>query len=190
MTSGSKYFGDGGITYALLMANGRGPDFGRKDVNDHKATAEKLIVHVPTRNFFNTLDFGVLLYQDKLENRDRESIYGFETRIEKGRFGFLGEFAHADIKYENGLRKYFRQGFYLQPWLRVARQINAVYRYDTLNFDSRLRHPRDASRHTFGLNFRPRPQVSLKLEFNRNSPADTLRLPFNGVGASVTLFFQ
>ena len=73
MTHGSKYFGAGGVTYALLMGNGRGPDLGRQDVNDHKATGEKLLVHVPSRNFFKVLDLGVLLYQDKLENRDRPS---------------------------------------------------------------------------------------------------------------------
>ena len=190
MTHGSQYIGDGGVTYAVMMGNGRGPDLGRSDVNDHKATGEKLLVHLPSENFFNVLDFGILLYQDKHENRDRESVYGFETRIEKGD---LGSWVNSPMPISTritGLVNSFAEGFYLQPWVRVARRFHVVYRYDTLNFDNRISHSRDLSRHTFGLNFRPRPQVSLKLEFNRDSPESAFRPAFSGVAAAVTLFFQ
>jgi len=190
MTHGSKYYRDGGITYALLMGNGRGPNQGHEDVNDHKATGAKLLVHIPNGNFFRVLDLGILQYRDKLENRDRESIHGLEARAEKGRLSFVGEYARANIKHDNGPRKFFREGFYLQPWVRVARRLSVVYRYDSLDLDSRFARLQDASRHTIGLNYRPRPQVSLKLDFNRDALAGTSQPPFHGVAAGIALFFQ
>lgn len=189
MVHGSKYFEDGGMTYSLFAGNGRGPDLGRSDVNDHKATGGKFVAHVPNRRFFDTLDLGVIWYRDKLANRDRESIYGFESRIEKGRLGFLGEFAHGDINLDGGPRRFFREGYYLQPSLRLGGPLRFVYRYDTFNADSRLADGA-TDRHSIGLNFRPRPTVSLKLEFNRYRPEARERATSHGVAAGVAFFFQ
>lgn len=189
MVHGSRYFADGGLDYTWYAGNGRGPNPGRTDADDHKATGGNFVVHVPTRHFFQTFDLGVQWYSDKLSGEEREGIYGFESKIEKGPLGFLGEFAHANIGAAHRSRKLFREGYYLQPWWRVGRRTHLVYRYDLLNFDSRTVHSTDFHRHTVGVNFRPVPTVSLKLEFNRYRPEGGPG-GYRGVAAGLAFFFQ
>ena len=190
MVHGSKYFESGGFDYSFYVGNGRGPDPGRKDFDDHKATGGTFLVHVPNRNFFETLDVGVQWYRDKLNPLERENIYGFETRMEKGSHGFLGEFAHANIGRNDGPSSFFREGFYLQPWYRLSPKVRLFYRYDKLNFDSRFSHGNDASRHTTGINVRPIPSVSLKLELHRSRSDNQAISGFYGLAAGVALFLQ
>ncbi len=187
---GSKYLGEAGFSYALFGGNGRGPDQGRSDVDDHKATGGKFLFHAPTGGVFDVFDAGMISYRDKLSSGERERIYGFESRIEKGRLGFLGEFAHADISPSQSGRAFFREGFYLQPWVRVSRRAHLVYRYDTLNFDSLRPHSRNARQHLFGVNYRPIPTLSLKLEFQRQRSRGRQGSAYNGFAAGAAFFFE
>ena len=190
MIHGSRYRGEAGVDYTFYVGNGRGADPGRQDSNDHKASGGTFLVHVPHRQLFDTLDLGLQWYRDKLAGGERERIYGFESRIEEGRAGFLAEFAHADIGPSAGSRRWFREGYYLQPSFRVTPRTHLLYRYDRLNYDSRLSHSRDLSRHTVGLNFRPVPTISLKLEFQRYLPEDRNRERYSGLAAGIAFFFQ
>jgi len=189
MAHGSRYFSRGGLDYTIYAGNGRGVDQGRQDINENKAIGGSFVYHVPTQEKFDTVDLGMQWYRDTLANRDREKIYGFEAKIEKGRLGFLGELAHATLGPSGGARRLFREGYYLQPSLRLSRKAHLVYRYDLLNYDSRLSDARDLRRHTFGFGYRPTPTVSLKLEFNHYKPEQRPGT-YTGLAAGLSFFFQ
>jgi hypothetical protein len=189
MLHGSKYFGDGGFDYTLYAGNGRSFDTDPTETGGRHAVGGTFLLHVPTRHVFETFDLGVQRYGDRFLEGDRQRIYGFESKIEKGRMGFLGEFGHANVVQGGGERRYFREGYYLQPWFHIAPKIHLVYRYDRLNFDSRSPHESVVERHTAGATYRPVPVISFKLELHRYQANESVRRPHTGLAAGVAFFF-
>src|SRR5260370_14454305 len=134
----------------------------------HDALGGTFLMHIPTGHFFKIFDAGVQLYQDKPGSGLRQHIVGFQNQIQKGPFEFIGEMAHANIGFAGSSRQIFREGYYLQPSWRVAKGVHLYYRYDWMKFDSSdPLHP-FADEHTAGINFRPVPTLSLKLEWKKS----------------------
>jgi hypothetical protein len=190
MVHGSHYFENGGFDYSVYAGNGSGFQDSQVQQDGRGAMGGTFLTHIPTGHFFTVFDAGFQFYRDKPAPGDRQQIYGFESHIEKGAFQFLGETAHANIGPQNGSRRLFREGYYLQPAWRLHKSIYAYYRYDWLKFDSRdSAHP-FTDENTVGLNFRPIPTVSLKLEWNSSRPAGSLGPANQGFGTGVAFFFQ
>lgn len=191
MVQGSHYFERGGFDYSLY--GGKAANFEQpEDVpqNGYGALGGTFVVHVPARPFLDALDAGVHLYRDQPSGGMRQRILGFQNRIAKGRFEFLGEMARARVRSLGDGTQLFRQGYYLQPSWRLTNQLNLYYRYDWLKFDSTdLVHPL-AQQNTAGVNFRPIPQVSLKFEWNQLLSPGLFSGSGQGLGAGLALFFQ
>jgi hypothetical protein len=181
MIHGSKYFEDNGFTYSVYAGQGR--EFLDSHHNSRNAAGASFLAHLPSRRWLKTFDIGVHHYRDRID-QGRRTIWGFESHIERDRFGLLSEFAHSRIG--SGSGRDLVQGYYLQPSVRMAGQLYGVYRYDRL-------HPgggeTKVERHTFGVLYRPLPAVALKLEWNRypSEPASPAR---NGLAAGVSIFVR
>lgn len=190
MAHGSHYFEKGGFDYSVYA--GAGFDFRDPQVQQdgRGAMGGTFLAHVPTGRIFDVFDAGVQYYRDKPAPGDRQQIYGFENRIEKGPFEFLGEMAHASIGPQNGTRRLFRQGYYLEPAWRLRKRYHAYYRYDWLKLDSRDITRPFTDEHTLGLNFRPVPTLSLKLEWNSARPVGSFGPFAQGFGTGIAFFFQ
>lgn len=128
MLQGSHYFEDGGFDYSVYA--GKGTNFEQpEDVpqSGYGARGGTFLVHIPSRHFFDVLDAGVQLYQDRPSAGMRQRILGYQSRIAKGKFEFLSEMARARVRSLGDEKQFFRQGYYLQPSWRAARQVNLYY---------------------------------------------------------------
>ena len=214
MIHGSTYFENSGISYTLYSGGGL---FGGQGFDSHnqlhsdagsssgseatttessapelkhsRAIGGTFIYHFPSHQFFQTLDFGVHRLQISYAEGNRQSIYGFESHVEKERLSFLGEYAHASANAADGSRYYFREGYYLQPSLRITPKLFGVYRFDWINADSRSETFSNVKRHTTGLTFRPIPAVSLKLEYVRHRFGGSESRAHDGLSAGVVYYF-
>jgi hypothetical protein len=191
MAHGSRYFENGGFDYSIYAGKGTNFEQPEEAPQDGRgAVGGTFLVHLPVSHFFRAFDTGIHLYRDKPGLGLHQQIYGFENRIEKGAFEFLGELAHSDVRSSTGKRRLFREGYYLQPAWRVSKGLHVYYRYDWLKFDSTdTLHP-FTDENTAGINFRPIPSLSLKLEWNELRAAGSLSEPKQGFGAGLGFFFQ
>ena len=194
MLHGDKYFEDGGFSYQIYGGVTQEPEvFDPESVNTRIDLAwsvgGKLVAHIPTRHFLDALDIGYHRLEQRFSDRD-ESLDGAELRIEKDRIRLLGEFAHALATPSNGQARFFRQGFYLQPSYRIARQVFVVAQYGWLNSDSRISRRSGLARQTVGVTYRPQPSISLKVELDRYQ-AQRGQLPaYYGVTVGAVYFFH
>jgi hypothetical protein len=191
MLHGSHYFEEGGFEYSLYT--GKAIRFGTPEDqrNDGRgALGGTFLVHIPSKQFFRTLDAGVQLYRDKPGPGLRQNILGWQTQIEKGRFELIGELASGNVRSARGERILFRDGYYLQPAWFLYRGLHLYYRYDWLKFDSRDANHPFADENTVGLNYRPAPSLSLKLEWNTARPNGSESFLHQGFGAGLAYFFQ
>jgi hypothetical protein len=213
MGHGNKLFDDGGFGYTVyggvtprapvpeipkVGGEGEGGD-GEED--HHTTTAQEFeagrarsvggtfLAHVPNGHNINVLDLGFQYLYQAYSNHLGARIYGFETRIEKGRGALLGEFAHSSILEESGERLYMKQGLYVQPSYRVLRNLFGVYRYDVLNLDSRNTERGTLTRHTAGVTWRPIANLSLKAEYNRFEFTRGDHPTYSGASAGVVYYF-
>jgi hypothetical protein len=191
---GDKYWGDGGVSY---MAYGGVDQLSEFQESAHIVQTErswvaggKLILHVPSRQFFRKFDVAVhRLHRTGADARPDE-FYGVELQLSKSRFEVLGEFAHGSMNFVNGVRGYIRQGYYIQPSYRITPKLFGVVRYDRLDRDSRFADQSSLARQLAGLTYRPIPAISLKAEVNRYQP-QLARVPsYYGVTTSLVWFFN
>ncbi len=187
-----------GISYALYGGNGGDGDLRELDANEHKAIGGRLTLRLAGRNrpeWLETLDFSVSAYVGDDDDGRNQSIVGLDTQVRIGRVELLGELAHGNQPsyLRRSLRRAWHRdgeslGFYVQPSYRIAPQWHLFYRFDYLELDDRGVTPFDESRHTLGINFRPRPNISLKLELFHSEP-EHKGSDFNGVASSVVFNF-
>jgi len=147
------------------------------------------VAHLPTAHNFNVMDFGAQYLDQKFSNGKAARIYGFESRVEKGRMALLAEFAHGSVLGENGGRLYMKQGLYVQPSYRLLRNLFGVYRFDVLTIDSRNTDRGALTRHTAGLTYRPIANLSLKSEYNRFEFTQGEHPTYSGASAGVVYYF-
>lgn len=209
MAHGSKLFDDGGFSYTVYggvtprapMAEMPSAE-GDSEEGDHgdtpapefeqgraRSAGGTFLVHLPTGHHFKVFDVGAQYLHQTYSNLKRANMYGFESRIEKWRFALLSEFAHASILEESGERMYLKRGLYVQPSLRVARNLFAVYRFDVLTADSRDTEHGALTRQTVGMTYRPIANLSLKAEYNRFEFTQGEHPVYSGASAGVVYYF-
>lgn len=183
-----------GVGYNLYVANNQVPDDGRRDQLDEKALGGKLQFQFPVAGRLKKLDVAADVYRGRLTNarvtQASDTIWGLDTQIEIDRFYFLGEYARGDSL---GVTRF---GYYLQPAVRLGSELIAFYRNERVDDPQPVRGGTIGIRHLTGVNFRPVPPVSLKLEYFRTlprlrafSPSDPRNKPSNGVATSAVFFF-
>jgi hypothetical protein len=171
LVKGDKYLEFGGFSYQLYGGVGQQtvyrPDGTGTFLARDPIMGGKFVFHAPCGHWLDACDVGIHLARVFLPGGHVNNLYGGEARLEKGRVGFLSEFAHAYMGVPNGGPAYNRQGFYVQGAYRLARTVWVVARFDRANLDSRFDGPNDIRRRLLGLVFRPVPDLSLKFEANQ-----------------------
>ncbi len=168
-----------GSTVNLYVGNGQSPDSSRTDDNVNKATGGNLRVHLD--RVFSCLrkaDVGVGHYSEFSPSAGGTvDVTGVDLQLSTRRFELLAEgaFTHSGNS---------REGFYLQPSTVLSGELRSFYRYDS--YDSGISR---LTRHTVGLNYRPMPQVTVKLEGNHNRDSALQAEEYLGLATSVALFF-
>ena len=187
-----------GISYALYGGNGGDGELRALDANEHKAIGGRITLRLAGSKkpvWLETLDFSVSAYAGDDDDGRNQSIVGIDTQIRVGRLELLGELARSNQP--SNLRRSVLHpwrrdgeslGFYVQPSYRITPQWHMFYRYDYLNLDNSGVTPFDETRHTLGVNYRPRPNISLKLELFHSEP-EIKGGDFNGVASSVVFNF-
>ncbi len=176
MGYGTWYWGDFGLTYNAYVGNGESDIFTKHDDNEGKAVGGRVTFHVPSGGRLDKFDLGLSGYHESPTGTERTQTWGFDARIRKDRFELLTEFARRESDGD-------RTGLYFQPSYRFSDKWAMFYRYDLLDDDE----TGEQQEHTLGVNYRPIPEVSFKLEYfhaNRSTDEDS-----SGVAASVAVSF-
>lgn len=187
-----------GLSYALYIGNGGDTDESGLDRNDDKTVGGRLTLRLAGKNkpaWLDTLDFSVSGFLGEDDHGRSESVIGSDMQIRLGRFELQAEIAHSDEpRYEAGVfRRRFDHpgeslGYYVQTAYRVSPQLHLFYRYDNLDLDDKRPTPWDEERHTIGINYRPKPNISLKLELFQDEPEGP-NDNYAGVASSVVFNF-
>jgi hypothetical protein len=191
---GDKYFGEGGVSYVVYGGVDQQSQFLESEqiVQTERArtVGGKLTFHLPSHQFFRTLDIAAHRLRRVGQDGKPDETYGVELHLNKGRLEVLGEFAHSSLDLVNDVRSYIRQGYYIQPSYRITPKLFAVVRYDRLNRDSRYVDQSGLAKQSAGLTYRPTPVISLKIEGDRYQPRAGRMPAYYGVTTSVVWFFH
>ncbi|MDH5526183.1 MAG: hypothetical protein OEY97_02605 [Nitrospirota bacterium] len=190
MLHGATYVGKVGATYSTWVTNG--DSHAATDTSDHKGGGGKLTLNLgglfSTTGRLDLSFFGHHTLRDypppaPLTPTQPVDITGLELQINTRLLELLAEYVHQDGA--SG-----PEGFYVQPAVRVSKGVRLFYRYEGL--DRGLVTGTDGGmpiRHTGGINWRPQPNMTVKLEGNNTRydvPAGTT---VQQLLASVALFF-
>lgn len=189
---------DRGLSYALFAGGGANTALMELEQNDNLAAGGRLTFRLAGRDgpaWLDTLDFSLSALASENDFDRGELIFGLDSQIRLGRLEILAEFARGSLpRVDNSLRSRLNQedgdtvGAYVQAAYRLTDRWHGFYRYDYLDFNDGIPTPRDETRHTVGANFRPRPNVSLKLELFHSQPENP-RDSYDGMAASVVFNF-
>ncbi len=182
-----------GISYVAYLGNGGDTDISEIDTNENKAVGGRLTAHLAGGKRIDTFDLSMSGYSGRDENDEHEDIFGFDAQIRIGKFELLSEFAFGNQFVEapassGGLMaRSDTEGYYVQAAYRVAPKWHTFYRFDELELlsgDGDF----DSEQHTLGVNFRPQPNLSLKLELF-HAIFEGRDDSFNGLATSVVYNF-
>ncbi|RMF77825.1 MAG: hypothetical protein D6739_12400, partial [Nitrospirae bacterium] len=155
------------------------PNSSKEDDNQGKAVGGHLTLHFGhLLEGVSRLDVGAGGYSENAPSVGGQfDVWGVDTQVNAGRFELLAEYAKrtSDVSAE---------GLYVQPSVRVWGEVRCFYRYGYLDPSDGPKH----ERHTLGVNYRPRPNISLKVEGNTNDFSDDTA-SFEELAASVAIFF-
>jgi len=167
-------------TLDLYVGNGESINSSKVDDNENKAVGGRLNLHLDGDfSAIQRFDIGLSYHNEKPASSSQDiAISGFEAQINSGDFELLMEWARRERNSDN------KMGYYLQPSIKFAPALRGFYRFDYFNDNSSKN-----IRNTLGLNYRPVPPVSLKLEFNQNHMSPTVTDSYYGIATSVAVFF-
>lgn len=181
MVYGKLFQGGLGETYHLYYGNGQTDNAPGQDNNANKALGGHVSLHLGgLSGVFTRFDVGGGAYSEVQGTgaaRDAVDVWGADTQIDTPRYELLAEYANRQSDQP-------AEGFYVQPSALLFGEVRGFYRYDYLDDGS---NPQ--TRHTLGLNYRPMPNLSLKMEGNTNDFAHPGERSYNQFAASAALFF-
>jgi len=180
-----------GVAYSLYAANNDFEGNSQSDLRNGKAWGGRMQLKFPTGGALKRLDVAADIYQGHTgvagEELAEDKVTGFEGQLEVSRFLLNGEYARGESE---GVT---RSGFYVQPAVRLHPDWLTFYRIEQLESP---RIERAETRHLAGVNYRPFPQIALKLEYYRSVPlsrsfisSEEARKPFNGFATAAVFFF-
>lgn len=185
-----------GVSYVAYLGNGGDSEESEVDQNENKAVGGRVTAHLAgVESPFDTLDLSVSGYTGQDNDGNNETILGLDAQIRIQEWEFLTEFALGDqhVQLLDGqgndisgpsdtLGYYFQLGYNFMPrW-------HTFYRYDELDLYDDGPSALDAHQNTIGINYRPRSNISLKLELFE-ADVDRLNDPFHGVAAAIVYNF-
>lgn len=180
-----------GVGYRFYVANNQIEGAERTDRRDAKSWGGRVQFRLPTAGRLRRLDVAADVYKGHTAVADEDladdRVFGFDGQLEIDRFLLHGEYGRGRSLGST------RFGYYLQPAVRLHEDWLTFYRVERLE-SPRLR--RAEIRHLAGINFRPLPQIALKLEYYRSLPrvrsfvphASELK-PYNGLATAAVFFF-
>lgn len=184
-----------GLSYVAYVGNGGDSEISEVDRNDDKAVGAHATLHLAGDGIFDTFDLGGSIYTGRDHSNRGESIFGVDAQIRLRKFEFLSEFAWGDQQVDtppgSGLAPQVSSdtfGFYTQLTYGFTSRWHGFYRFDELDLLEGGSGTFDAHLHTLGLNFRPLPNISLKLEGFRAFPDSDVDA-FNGIATSIVYNF-
>lgn len=177
MVYGTVYRGSMGATYRMYAGNGQSANDARNDDNVNKATGGRLTFHLGGLIGLNRLDVSGSGYSEQNATDGAFDVWGADAQVNVGRVELLAEYASRTANTDT-------EGFYVQPSARIAGELRAFYRFDSLDNGAF-----EEWRQTVGLNYRPEPNISLKVEVSDNDSDDPTTTQYEEVAASIALFF-
>lgn len=187
-----------GVGYSLFLGAGAKTALQELAQDDRFVAGARLSFRMAGRekpDWIDTLDVSFSALVGENDVHDSELILGVDTQIRLGRLELLAEFAHGKIPRldDGGLPELFPEngdttGLYVQAAYRLSPKWHVFYRFDFVDFNSGYTTPRDEARHTAGVNFRPRANVSLKLEVFHSEPEGP-RDFYDGFASSIVFNF-
>lgn len=183
MAYGTKFLGDGGISYNIYTGNGDSPNPGKTDINKNKALGGKITLHAPVTNMLDYLDIAVHIYSDKLRTGERAVVGGLELILERYPFILLSEYASketGDVKETSGL--------YIQPSLNIIPQVTVFYRFEDFK-DKTATSMLKKNKHTIGAVYKPIPDISIKFNYAREEFDDESIENINILESAFVFFF-
>lgn len=184
-----------GISYVAYVGNGGDSEDSAVDRNENKAVGGHVTLHLAGNSHFETLDLGASAHIGDEHSGADTSVYGLDAQVRVWQLEFLSELAwgrqEASTRTGSGLPPNVESdglGYYAQIAYNFKPRWHTFYRFDELDLVDDGPGLFDAHQHTVGLNFRPIPSVSLKLEGFRAYPDGDVD-PFNGFATSVVYNF-
>jgi hypothetical protein len=181
-----------GFGYKAYLSNNESEQLLRGDVSNDKSWGGRLELHLPINGRLKLLNVAADLYQGRsaltgTTDLVHNSVWGVEEQLELDRFMLNTEYARGHWLGRS------RFGYYLQPAFRVSDEWIGFYRLEGLE-SARVQEAE--RRHLLGINYRPRSQVALKLEYYRSVPlsrsfifVEQERKPFSGIASAAAFFF-
>lgn len=193
---GDVWFEEGrGISYAAYVGNGGDSEISEVDRNNNNAIGGRLTLHLSRDGLFDTFDLSASGYSGRDHGGGSEDVLGFDTQIRIRKFEIQSEVAFGDqfvlVPVVNGPDTRIHSdtsGYYAQLAYHLAPRWHLFYRYDELDLLDGGAGRLDFRQHTFGVNFRPRANISLKLEAFR-ALLDGDDDEFNGLATSIVYNF-
>jgi hypothetical protein len=181
-----------GVGYKLYVANNSLEGNERADLSDKKSWGARGQIRLPVSGAFRRFDVAADMYRGRIALTNQQlvndNVFGVDSQIEVDRFMLNTEYARGRSQ------EVTRFGYYVQPAVRLSDNWLGYYRNERV--DSERVH-RFETRHLGGINYRPFPQIALKLEFYRSVPkaesegesGEEHSKPFNGVATGAVFFF-
>lgn len=185
---GDKYWENSGFSYVFYsgVTQENNPDPGTSGTVRAKAVGGKVVFHLPTKHWFETLDIGFHHLREHDPDGTQELTHGLELLVEKGRLAILAEGAYSFVN-EAGQPSYRRRGHYIQPSWRLRPKWYLVARRDILEQDSRAHAALGV--HSIGLTYRPVPTLSLKSTLDRRE-SELRGSVYYGASLGIVYFFR
>lgn len=137
----------------------------------------------------DSLDIGWQQFTESFDSATRNGAKGLQLRAQRGRFALIGEAGRSRYSSGQDPKGLHREGHYLQPSFRIRSNLYAVYRHDRLRKE--LEEKLELyNAHTFGIVYRPKPGISLKLNYVRYAYREESWESFSGVTAAAVYFFR
>lgn len=173
LAHGSIYAGNLGVTYNVYAGNGQAEKPAKNDDNENKAVGGRVSLNLDgLTSMFTRFDVGFSGYNERVrdvggtELEDGFYVWGADLQINTNRVELLAEYASRTAGEDI-------EGMYAQASVRVAGEARLFFRHEFFDhFSGGV--AKQHTRQTLGVNYRPLPNIALKLEVSSNTFEDSV----------------